>query len=274
MIAVLGTNPLARRFAAAALEAGRSVALYGDPNAVVDAIEGLSVDGDIDGTTDLAAAVADASVVLDTRDHDDPQRALADVEAAAPPEATLLIASDGSVTAAAAGCRDPGRVLGVSRLEAAEELIELVATEHTGEAITEETRALFETLGVAVVTVRDVPGGIGRRLELALEREAMLALEEGVGTPSAIDRTMETAFGHAEGPLARADRVGLERRLETFQSLAAYLGERFDPPEILEAHVAAGATGRSAGRGFYAYEEGTAVDPPTTDPTEHSDRPR
>ncbi|MFB6163394.1 MAG: 3-hydroxyacyl-CoA dehydrogenase family protein [Halococcoides sp.] len=264
-IAVLGTGPLARRFAAAALDAGRTVALFGDPNAVVDTIEHLDGGDCVDGTTDLDAAVAGASFVLDGRDHEDAQRALATVEAAAPADATLVLASDGSITAAAAGCRDPGRVLGLTRLDDTD-AIELVATDHTDPSIQDDARDLLDELGFEVVPVRDVPGRVGRRLQLALEREAMLALEDGVATPGDIDRAMEAAYGHPEGPLATADRVGLDRRLASLESLAEYLGDRFEPPEILRERVEAGETGRDAGRGFYAYEDGERVDAGETVP--------
>ncbi|AWB28084.1 3-hydroxyacyl-CoA dehydrogenase family protein [Halococcoides cellulosivorans] len=257
-IAVLGTGPLARRIAAAAIEAGRSVALFGDPNAVVDAIEHLDAGDSADGTTDLDAAVDGADVVVDTREHDDAQRALATVEESAADDATLVVVSEGSITAAAAGCRDPGRVMGLTELDAAD-AIELVATDHTDPDVQETTQALFEEFGV-VVPVQDVPGRVGHRLELALEHEAMLALEDGVATPADIDRAMETAYGHGEGPLATADRVGLDDRLETLESLADYLGSRFEPPAILRERVESGATGRSAGQGFYAYEDGERVE--------------
>lgn len=258
-IAVLGTDPLARRIATAAIETGRSVALFGDPNAVVDAIEHLDAGDRADGTTDLDAAVDGAAVVVDTRDHDDDQRALATVETAAAEDATLVVASQGSITAAAAGCRDPGRVLGLSEIDAGE-TVELVATDHTDPAIRDATTALFEEFGFVVVPVQDVPGRAGQRLELALEREAMLALEDGVGSPADIDRAMEAAYGHSEGPLATADRVGLDARLDAFESLAEYLGERFDPPAILRERVESGDTGRAAGQGFYAYEDGERID--------------
>lgn len=76
-------------------------------------------------------------------------------------------------------------------------------------------------------------------------------LEEGVGTAEDIDRAVRLAYRHPVGPLKLSDIVGLDVRLDIARSLTVSLGERFTPPALLEAKVAAGELGQKSGRGFY-----------------------
>ncbi len=55
------------------------------------------------------------------------------------------------------------------------------------------------------------------------------------------------------GPLRLTDLVGLDVRLEIARYLHRELGERFQPPELLERMVEEGRLGKKAGRGFYVW---------------------
>ena len=47
--------------------------------------------------------------------------------------------------------------------------------------------------------------------------------------------------------------VGLDVRLGIAEHLAATLGPRFEPPDLLRTMVADGLLGRKSGQGFYAW---------------------
>lgn len=91
------------------------------------------------------------------------------------------------------------------------------------------------------------------RFSLAVLLEAVRCLDEGISTAREIDIAMRAGAGLPEGPLARADRVGLDRVLARLEELTAQCGPRFAPPQRLRALVASGRTGKAAGRGFHDY---------------------
>lgn len=91
------------------------------------------------------------------------------------------------------------------------------------------------------------------RFSLMVLLEAIRCLDEGVSTAKEIDIAMRAGAGLPEGPLARADRIGLDRVVARLEELERTAGERFRPPERLRGLVAAGRTGVGAGRGFHDY---------------------
>jgi 3-hydroxybutyryl-CoA dehydrogenase len=66
---------------------------------------------------------------------------------------------------------------------------------------------------------------------------------------------MELGYNHPMGPLRLTDLVGLDVRLGIAEHLAATLGERFEPPQLLRDMVAAGKLGKKSGQGFYHWPE-------------------
>jgi 3-hydroxyacyl-CoA dehydrogenase len=94
------------------------------------------------------------------------------------------------------------------------------------------------------------------RLLLAMVNEAVLALQEGVASARDIDLAMVAGIGfpkEKEGPLHYADALGIDTVLAELKAYAQTLGTRFWPAPMLRRMVAAGFTGRAAGRGFFAY---------------------
>jgi len=89
--------------------------------------------------------------------------------------------------------------------------------------------------------------------------EAVFALEDGVASAEDIDLAMTTGANHPVGPLALADRIGLDTVLAICEVLYQDLGNpKFRPSPLLRRYVVAGWLGRKAGRGFYLYEASDA----------------
>jgi 3-hydroxyacyl-CoA dehydrogenase / enoyl-CoA hydratase / 3-hydroxybutyryl-CoA epimerase len=94
------------------------------------------------------------------------------------------------------------------------------------------------------------------RLLFAMVNEAVLALQEGVASARDIDLAMVAGIGfpkEKEGPLHYADTLGIDTVLAELEAYAQTLGTRFWPAPMLRRMVAAGFTGRAAGRGFFTY---------------------
>jgi len=290
-VAVLGADTVGRGIAQVCAVAGHDVALHDEEaNVVMDGIDavqagiddaaadGAVTDGEraaaverLEGTTGLEAAVAGADLVVEATaaDRDARRDLFARVEEVIDDDALVATsAPDVSVTAAAAGLRNPGRALGLHVLDPpATPLVEVVVAEQTTEATRDAAVAFVDGLDTESVVVRDVPGFAATRLSLALTVEAIQMIDERVAGVAAVDRAMERGHDHPVGPLAAADRVGLDVRLEQLEYLAASLGERFEPPPVLREKVAAGDLGRKTGEGFYVWEGGERSEPAEPNPT-------
>jgi len=288
-VAVLGAGATGREVAQLCVLAGHDVSLYADDATAVmdgiDAVERRLDDGAagemdpeataamldrLEGTTGVEAAVTDAEVVVETTTDDAEalQRRFAAIEEHAGRE-TLVATSRPTVrvTAAAAGLRHPDRALGLQfHRPLTAPLAEVVVAEQTADGAADRARAFVDGLDAVAVTVGDAPGHAATRLALALEAEAMRMVADGVAGVAAVDETLRQGYDHPTGPLERADRAGLDDRLEALEALADALGPRFRPPRLLAERVAAGATGSDAGEGFYVWEGGDPVEPALPDP--------
>ena len=218
----------------------------------------------LETTTDLAAAVADADLVVEAvpEDLELKRSVFEDVEAEAPAEALLASnTSSLSVTAIAAGLERPERFIGLHFFNPVHimGLVEVVVGERTTIATREAAEAYVEGLDKAAVVVTDTPGFATSRLGVALGVEAVRMVQEGVASPRDIDRAMELGYNHPMGPIELTDVVGLDVRLDILEHLTEELGERFRPPPVLRRKVRAGKLGRKAGEGFYLWEDGEIV---------------
>jgi len=96
------------------------------------------------------------------------------------------------------------------------------------------------------------------RLIMPLINEAALGLQEHIASPADIDLAMVagtgmTYGGERLGPLAVADRLGLDVVVAKLEALQAAYGERFRPARLLRTKVRAGHLGQKRGRGFHEY---------------------
>ncbi|MEV6101244.1 3-hydroxyacyl-CoA dehydrogenase family protein [Nocardia sp. NPDC051981] len=164
-----------------------------------------------------------------------------------------------SITELGAVLKNPSRFLGMHFFNPvpASKLVEVVRAPATAPGVTERVRGWVAALGKAEVLVNDAPGFATSRLGVCLGLEAVRMLEDGVADAESIDRAMELGYRHAMGPLRSTDLVGLDVRLAIAEHLAATLGPRFEPPQLLRDKVARGELGRKTGRGFYDWNGGT-----------------
>lgn len=277
-ITVLGTGTMGRGIAYLSAISGFDTVLFDVEQAALDsargAIESLLRKGVEKGKiaeADAVAAIARVQLVPEL----EPAASGADLLIEAVPEnlelkidlfgqadlfcgADTILASNTSsisITRLASHIERRDRFIGMHFFNPphAMKLIEIVRGERTSDRTVEQVRAVAERMGKMPIVVRDSPGFATSRLGVAIGLEAIRMLEEGVGTAEDIDRAMELGYNHPMGPLRLTDLVGLDVRLGIAEYLAATLGPRFEPPQLLREKVAAGKLGRKTGEGFYVW---------------------
>lgn len=168
-----------------------------------------------------------------------------------------------SVTAVAAACEHPQRVVGWHFFNPVPlvRVAEIVNGLRTAPEVTERIAELTEAMDLAAVRVRDMPGFIVNHAGRAFTPEAFRILSEGVAEFHDIDRILREAGGFRMGPFELVDMIGLdvaELVMDSFYH-QYYQEPRFRSSPLVKQRVAAGLLGRKAGHGFYAYADGVRV---------------
>ncbi len=118
-----------------------------------------------------------------------------------------------------------------------------------------------EPVGKMIKEIQSEPGAVTGtefstdRLMMPLLNEAILCLQEHVATASDIDMAAIAGIGmkmgdERMGPLAMADRIGLDVVSDKLEKFKKELGPRFHPARLLRLKVRAGHLGEKTGRGF------------------------
>ena len=174
------------------------------------------------------------------------------------PEAILASnTSSISINAIADATSRPDRVIGMHFMNPVPvmKLVEIINGKETSPEVTELVVKASEQMGKVPLACNDSPGFVSNRILCPMINEAILALEEGVAEPDAIDGIMKLGMNHPIGPLALADLIGLDTILHIMNVLhEGFDGDpKYAPSDLLQKMVSEGKLGRKSGEGFYSY---------------------
>lgn len=214
----------------------------------------------IRSTAKLEEVCAEADIIVESAPElmELKQALFARLDALAKPEAVLATNTSGlSVTEIALPCRRQERVMTAHFWNPPHvmPLVELVKGEMTSRALMEEVKALLLRCGkTPVIVEKDRRGQLGNRLQMALWREAVHIVAEGIATAEEVDLAARMGFGlrlPALGIFEHADAVGLDMVAGIMDYVSADLYSEPKAPPLIRRKVNEGRLGVKTGEGFY-----------------------
>ncbi|MDQ6774510.1 MAG: 3-hydroxyacyl-CoA dehydrogenase family protein [Candidatus Dormibacteraeota bacterium] len=209
-------------------------------------------------TTDLAAAVGDADLVIEAiYENLEAKRELwSRFRDLAPPAALLASNSSTIAISRLAGLTGrPGRCCNMHFFHPVTvmQLCEVVRGPETTDETVAEAMAFVRSIDRVPVLIRkEVHGFIVNRILFAAAEEAMRLVEGGYASVEDVDVAVKKGLNWPMGPFEVLDFSGLDIFFGAIEDRAALEGGP-GAPEILRRHVEAGRLGRKTGRGFYDY---------------------
>ena len=218
---------------------------------------------EIEAADDIPRAVRDVDLVFEAvpEDLDLKRDVLATCADAALPEA--VIASNTSslpMDELAKSIARPQRFLGTHWFNPPEWTpgVEVIPAASTDPEVIEQVMEFLRAIGKRPAVVGSGPGFVANRIQMALFREALACVEDGLASPEEVDEVVRSCFGFRMpffGPFQIADMAGLDVYASVFETLEQGLGERFRVPDALRDLVEQGRTGTKSGAGFLTYSD-------------------
>ncbi|MGI6766909.1 MAG: 3-hydroxyacyl-CoA dehydrogenase family protein [Lentihominibacter sp.] len=179
-----------------------------------------------------------------------------------PEDAVLATNTSGlSITAIAEYICFPERFLGMHWINPPHliPLIELISGEKTDGSYVQLIYDLCVKINKKPVIVKDAPGFVLNRIQLAILRECMHIVETGIAAAEDVDRVMKYALGiryACLGPFEVLDHGGLDILCNIAEYLYPDLCDAKKPAKTFTDAVQKGNLGVKTGKGIYDYSDG------------------
>ncbi len=231
-----------------------------DPAKAAEAATRLTADVDGDG-------VARADVVIEAIfENLDAKRALyARLEPKMKPDAVLATnTSSIMLEELSRGLSQPGRLVGFHFFNPVAQmpLVEIVRSKDASESAIQSAIAFARHIDKLPLPCRSSAGFLVNRVLVPYLHEAMYAASEGLDLTTIDQAALD--FGMPMGPVELADVVGLDVCSHVGEIVSRALGRASPDLTRLQGLVAAKKLGRKTGEGFYVWQDGKAVKPPSS----------
>lgn len=222
----------------------------------------------ISASAGLKAAVADADIVVESAPEsmEFKQDLFAYLDKIVKPGAVLASSTSGlSISAIASKCARPERVLTTHFWNPPHlmPLVEIVCGEKTDPELALAVKELLARCGkVPVLVKKDRPGQLGNRMQMALVREAVNIVQEGIAAAEDVDLAVKTGFGMrlpVYGVLEHQDIVGLDLGCTVVDYVTRDLNNEPGAPRLMRELIARGDLGVKTGQGFYDWKKKDAA---------------
>jgi 3-hydroxyacyl-CoA dehydrogenase len=226
----------------------------------------------VPGLVRKAASLRDAAegvdFVIEAVPEDLPlkQRVFADLDRHSP-ERTILASNTSSFMSSqlAPSTRRPDRVVVANWWNPPYllPLVEVVRGPETSDETIETVTGLLERLGKRPVVLRkESLGFIGNRMQLALLREAIAVVEQGIASAVDVDVVVKSSFGRrlsVAGPFEVFDIAGWDTIRAIIDQLFPVIDASTETPGLVREMVDRGDLGLKTGRGFYRWTDEDAA---------------
>ncbi|TNC93659.1 MAG: 3-hydroxybutyryl-CoA dehydrogenase [Stygiobacter sp.] len=155
------------------------------------------------------------------------------------PGATLALSDGRTATSRATGGDRPDLILFDLALDYTKaSRIAIAPADQAPSSALSAALGLFQSLGMAVSVIDDVPGLIVLRTLAMLANEGAEAALQQVASPTDIDRAMTLGVNYPRGPLSWADQIGAARILTVLENLQmSYGDDRYRASQFLRRSV-------------------------------------
>jgi 3-hydroxybutyryl-CoA dehydrogenase len=223
----------------------------------------------IQTTTELGTAVGQADIVIEAASEHLPlkQALFAEMERLAPSDAILASNSSTfmpSEVGALMQRRDRVLVAHYFNPPHLLPIVEIVRGPETSDEAVATMRELYLRIGKRPAVVqKEIPGFVGNRLQIALFREALSLVAQGVASVDDVDTVVRYGFGRrlaAAGPFEVADAAGADLWATVASNLMPDIATDTEIPPFYRDMLERGETGMKVNAGFHAWTPEFAAD--------------
>ena len=162
-----------------------------------------------------------------------------------------------SITEIASVCKNPAKVIGIHFFNPVPQIniVEIVKGIQTSSKTISYTQEFLTKIGKEFIIIdKERPGYVVNRILTLYINEAIFLYADGLAKANDIDEAMQLGAGMPIGPLALADKIGLDTLYATLLALfGEYRDNKYRPHPHLATMIRAGYLGEKSGQGFYKY---------------------
>lgn len=161
----------------------------------------------------------------------------------------------------AAGLAHPARCINTHWFNPAHVIpvVEIIPGKHTSEEVVDRVMDLLRAVGKQPIRLhKEVPGFVLNRIQVAMFREMLDLVDQGVISPSDLDRAVRGSLAirwAAAGPMRVGDFGGWDVLSKVYENIVPSLRNDTQVHDVLAGMISRGEYGIKSGQGFYEYPQ-------------------